>query len=57
MTDHEHSINRSGRESDDDEGESEDGEELSEAEKRRELRKSPIGRAILDYDRRRRGRR
>jgi hypothetical protein len=62
----EHSINRSGRtenSTDDPDSETEAGndtktdEQRSEAEIKRELRKSRIGRAIIDYDRRQRGHR
>jgi hypothetical protein len=53
----EHSINRSGSTSGSDEQDAaddpEEGEERSEAEIKRELRKSTVGRAILDYARRR----
>ena len=56
----EHSINRSGatanstdEHTDDDDAEDTDAEEQrSEAEIKRELRKSVVGRAILSYDRR-----
>jgi hypothetical protein len=62
----EHSINRSGRteNSTDDpdteteaDNDSQTDEQRSEAEIKRELRKSRIGQAIIDYDRRQRGRR
>jgi len=55
----EHSINRNGAtanstdEHTDDEN-TDDEEQRSEAEIKRELRKSVVGRAILSYDRRRR---
>jgi hypothetical protein len=57
----EHSINRSGatanstdEHTDDDDEDTDDEEQRSEAEIKRELRKSVVGRAILSYDRRRR---
>lgn len=58
MTDYEHSINKSGPQANSDDAESEDEdvderEERSEAEIKRELRKSTVGRAIIDYARRR----
>jgi hypothetical protein len=61
----EHSINRSGtaeNSTDDPDSETsdddlEDDEQRSEAEIKRDLRKSRIGRAIIDYDDRQRGRR
>lgn len=52
----EHSINRSGSASDTDEQDAVDGQDdadsdRSEAEIKRDLRKSTVGQAILDYDR------
>lgn len=56
----EHSINRNGAtanstdEHTDEDENADDEEQRSEAEIKRELRKSVVGRAILSYDRRRR---
>jgi len=62
MTKHEHNINRadSARTSTDDandeDDEGDDAEPKSEAETKRELQKSAVGRAILGHARRRRRR-
>lgn len=57
MTEHEHSINRaetnSAAEDTDDSDDDEEDEQRSEAEIKRELRESVVGRAILDIARQR----
>jgi hypothetical protein len=60
MSNHEHTINRSGTtpnsddDTDDADSDDERDEHRSEAEIKRELRKSEVGRAILGYNRARR---
>jgi len=53
MSDHEHTINRTDRtrSADNDDGGDEEDEQRSEAEIKRELRKSVVGRAILEQNR------
>lgn len=55
MTDHEHTINRADStrtDSDDDEADDREEEDLTDAERRRLLRQSEIGRAILQQNQR-----